>query len=50
MFFLELGLYAGGAIETKDDWWYINNPDNVISADKDAYLLAMLQFTLGWEK
>lgn len=49
-FFLNLGIIAGVAPSIKDDWWYIDNTDEVFEGSLDTYFVGMLELSLGWEK
>lgn len=49
--FLNLGFIGGVAIQTKNEWWYTNNTNDIrIRYDPKKFLpILMLELSFGWE-
>ncbi len=46
---LNLGLMAGYATALRDEWWFKDDPSFKYD-DSQNYFLAMVEFSIGWEK
>ena len=49
-FFVNVGAFAGFALEIKDEGWEIASPNIITQYDKDLYIAFMAEVSIGIEK
>jgi hypothetical protein len=48
-FFVNVGAFAGFALEIKDEWWEIATPNMVFQSGNDLYIAFMAEVSIGFE-
>ena len=48
-FFVNVGVFAGFALEIKDEWWYLTTPNDIRQSDNDIFIAFMAEVSIGLE-